>query len=128
MTEEDSKNEKKPEVWILDDEVLVSRAMDRTLRGFCEVRTYSHPDDVGDMLTGGEKPDLLITDYAMPSTNGLQMVTRIRSGGWTFPIIMVSSSNVEAEARSAGVDEYLDKPFDPSKLKERVREALKKKT
>ena len=69
---------------------------------------------------------LLITDYMMPTMNGLQLTAAVKTASPTTPVIMItaySSALLEQRARDVRVDTFLGKEaiFD---LKEIVRSVL----
>ncbi|MGH9197325.1 MAG: response regulator, partial [Acidimicrobiia bacterium] len=56
--------------------------------------------------------DVLVVDYAMPRSNGVDLVRALRAGNVKIPIVMVSgvaNSEEQAAAWEAGVNAYLDK-------------------
>jgi CheY-like chemotaxis protein len=63
-------------------------------------------------LQGGEPFDLLIFDHMLPGIDGVELTRRAREirGRSSTPVIMLTSSEVEREARRAGVDVFLRKP------------------
>ena len=63
-------------------------------------------------LQGGETFDLLILDHMLPGMNGVELTRRARRlrGHSRTPVIMLTASEVEREARVAGVDVFLRKP------------------
>ncbi len=74
------------------------------------------------------EPDLMVLDHRMPKPDGMEVLRRLRAGGGTFPIIMLTAhGNVElaVEAMKAGATEYLTKPFDLEELKLAIEKALK---
>ena len=69
-------------------------------------------DDALRRLQGGEPFDLLIFDHMLPGLDGVELTRRargLRSHSRT-PVIMLTASEVEREARGAGVDVFLRKP------------------
>lgn len=67
--------------------------------------------------------DLIVTDYNMPKVDGLQLTTYIRdeSEQKTIPIIMITSEQDTkrlAAIQHAGVSAILDKPFEPSSIRD----------
>ena len=63
-------------------------------------------------LQGGETFDLLILDHMLPGLDGVELTRRARElrGHSRTPVIMLTASEVEREARVAGVDVFLRKP------------------
>jgi CheY-like chemotaxis protein len=66
------------------------------------------------------RPDVVITDWAMPGLDGTQLIGRIRSAGGDYAYIMLLSGRVDEgasrEAMRAGADDVLSKPPDPAEL------------
>ncbi len=73
-------------------------------------------------LLGGENPSVIFLDASMPPPDGFEVCRRIRErhdGGPAPYIIMLTSAGQDADrlrALSVGVDEFITKPFSPSKL------------
>lgn len=70
-----------------------------------------------------EKPALVLTDLNMPEISGIQLTREIRKkySSEELPVIMVttqSDTQDHTEAKNAGVDDILIKPFNPATLKE----------
>ena len=63
-------------------------------------------------LQGGEPFDLLIFDHILPGLDGVELTRRARGlhSRKRTPVIMLTASEVECEARGAGVDIFLRKP------------------
>jgi signal transduction histidine kinase/CheY-like chemotaxis protein len=78
---------------------------------------------------GARRPDLLISDLAMPVMDGLAVARALRRDGSlrTLPILAVSASASDytrEEAIHAGCSEFLPKPIRAAELLERVRGLL----
>jgi CheY-like chemotaxis protein len=73
-----------------------------------------------------ERYDLIVTDYHMPGVDGMELARAVRAleHRQGTPIIMLTASPVELEARAAGVDSFLRKPEDIGRLVEAVRGQL----
>jgi DNA-binding NarL/FixJ family response regulator len=70
---------------------------------------------------------LLITDYNMPAMNGLELIQAVKIG-WPSTMIAMITAYVTPElarqARAAGADYYLPKPFPFDQLEAIVKAAL----
>ncbi len=77
----------------------------------------------------GQRPDLVITDLAMPVMDGFHLTRQLRAHETTgsVPIIAVTGHGVTATpvlAREAGCCRLFNKPFLPDELLEAVRGML----
>ena len=76
------------------------------------------------------KPDLVITDWDMPKTSGIQLITLLKNNPSTnnIPIIIatgvMTSSEHLREALEKGAIDYIRKPFDEIELFARTKAAL----
>ena len=66
--------------------------------------------------------DILVTDHAMGSMTGTQLIEKLRKEQFEIPIIMVSGNKeAEKEALTAGATEFLHKDLVMDRLVERVK-------
>ena len=78
------------------------------------------------LIEGETHVDLFLFDNRLPTGTGIEL-TRIARGlshRKETPLIMISASECEREARRAGANEFLRKPEDVSKIVETVRRLL----
>ena len=76
-------------------------------------------------------PDLILLDWMLPGTSGLELARRLRREESTreIPIIMLTARGEEIDrvnGLEAGVDEYVVKPFSTRELLARVRAVLRR--
>lgn len=71
--------------------------------------------------------DLMLVDNELPNVSGLELVTRARQLAHRKekPIVMLSASDIAAQAFRAGINVFLRKPEDIKKLVETVNRLLK---
>ncbi len=72
--------------------------------------------------------DLVLTDWNMPNRTGLDLTKDIRGGGSQAPIIMITTEAERqrvVDAVSAGVSDYLIKPFTADALREKLNKFVK---
>ena len=73
--------------------------------------------------------DLLLLDVMLPELDGISLCSRLRSHGYTLPILMLTACdtvNDEVNGLDAGADDYVIKPVDLQKLFARVRALLRR--
>ena len=74
--------------------------------------------------------DLILMDINMPLINGFDTTRKIREKGITTPVIALTAfdkQEVTEEAISAGMNDIMVKPFEPSKLFQVIKNQVNKK-
>ena len=117
-------------ILVIDDSATMRRIIRSHLAtmGFDDVVDV-HDGDLALARLAAEAVDLVITDWAMPSMSGPDLVRKIRSSPRhrTLPVLMITGIGQEediVEAIEAGVNGYIVKPFEPQTLKEKIRELV----
>jgi DNA-binding response OmpR family regulator len=73
--------------------------------------------------------DLIVLDLLLPRIDGLEVCLRLRSDGWTTPILMLTARgepDQRVEGLDVGADDYLPKPYHFPELLARVRALLRR--
>ncbi|MGA7988057.1 MAG: response regulator [Candidatus Dormiibacterota bacterium] len=114
----------RPRVLLADDDPRVLSVVSRylALEGY-EMSTVSD-GEAAVATAAAEVPDLIILDIMMPGIDGIEACRRIRANAATAqtPVLMFSALSEEAEqARLAGADGMLPKPFNLPGLAEAVK-------
>jgi signal transduction histidine kinase/ActR/RegA family two-component response regulator len=113
----------KVRVLIVDDEPTANEALEALLQSCgAEVRVAGSAAEA--LLTlDGWKPDVLISDIAMPEEDGYSLIRRIRErgpeqGGDVPAAALTAYAKIEDRVRilAAGFQMYLSKPADPNEL------------
>ena len=118
----------KSRVLVVDDEPQITRVLRTVLtsQGY-QVRTAGEGEAA--LTSFAEwRPELVITDLAMPHMDGIELCKRIRAIS-SVPIIVRSVKGEErtkVEALDSGADDYVTKPFGIDELLARVRAALRR--
>jgi PAS domain S-box-containing protein len=76
------------------------------------------------VLSGKLRVDLVVTDFNMPGTSGLEIARAIRDARPDLPVIMVSgyvNDELRTQAAAAGVRELIAKPQDREELRDAVQ-------
>ena len=76
-----------------------------------------------------DPPDVILLDITLPEVDGWEVLSRVRDQPETseIPVIVMTGRTMPADqvrAYNLGASAYLNKPFYPGELVEKVREAL----
>ena len=109
---------------VVDDTVETRTALSRLLRriGFDDILTAEDGRDALDQVREAGPIDLALVDWYMPNLDGVSTIRALRSqaGFRDVPILMVTGESDLQRimlALSAGADDYVTKPFDPTSLR-----------
>ena len=85
-----------------------------------------------DLMIRAELPDLVLLDWMLPGSSGIQYARRLRSDERTngIPIIMLTARSEEGdkiEGLDSGADDYVTKPFSPKELLARIKAVLRRR-
>lgn len=123
--------QKKPHILVTDDE----RAIRNTLKEILEFEDYqvSTAESGQDALKLIDEYsiDLMFLDIKMQGLDGMETLKRIRSKGYSFPVVMVSGNGtieIAVEATKMGAFDFLEKPPDLNRLLLTARNALSQQT
>lgn len=117
-------------VVLVDDHALCRNGLTDLLhhRGnITVVAALGDPDRVAPTLLE-HKPDLVVLDLRMPSTDGLTLLRRLRAEGCDTPAVILTMSDGEADlaaALRAGVRGYLLKDMEPEEVIAAVERAAR---
>ena len=122
-------NQQKRKILIVDDDARLRELLLRYLgeQGFA---VQAAPNgQFMDKLVNRELFDLIVLDLMMPQEDGLAICRRLRAGGNTTPIIMLTAKGEEVDriiGLEMGADDYLPKPFNPRELVARINAVLRR--
>jgi len=118
----------KPLILVIDDDAAIRQSLTRelVLAGY---DTVAAADGVeGKELFQEHRPDLVVTDVAMPRADGFLVISAVRRIDRT-PIVVLSVRGEEEDkvrALDLGADDYVTKPFSLRELLARVRTQLRR--
>jgi two-component system, LuxR family, response regulator FixJ len=118
----------KPVIYVVDDDpgVLGSLRFLLETDGF-EVETFRSGPALLKSIASNEA-DCFVIDYKMPSIDGIDLASRLRSRDVAAPIILITGypdDNIPAKAAIAGVHHVLLKPHLEESLVARIRDAIR---
>ncbi|MCK5719613.1 MAG: response regulator, partial [Thiomargarita sp.] len=118
-----------PRIMIVDDSLSVRKSLSLLVEdaGF-EVSLAKDGLEAVEMIAE-VRPNVMLVDMEMPRMNGLELTAHVRSNQATkkIPIFMITSRTTEKhreQAKSAGVNAYLTKPYQENELLSLIDKAL----
>jgi CheY-like chemotaxis protein len=121
-----SKHTNQPIVFVVDDEPMLLELAEAILKplGY-QVRTFRDPE-LALKECSTARPDVIITDYAMPRMTGMDLIRECRRLNPRQKIILLSGTVDEHVFAEAPVkpDQFLTKPYQIQELAERVRSLI----
>ena len=120
-------------VLIVDDEPFILRSLSFVLEraGFTVLQARDG-DEALEALRDS-RPRLVVLDVMMPRRSGYEVCEIVKGDPDlrdTYVILLTAKGQGSAKDRGveAGADEFMTKPFSPSRLVERIREILSART
>lgn len=121
-------------ILIIDDETQITRAIEtylmmesyrpfianngaEALKIICEEKTQNNPIH------------MIVTDLQMPVMNGLQLINELEKLKIDTPVLVMTgfgTKEIVIELLRKGIKDYIDKPFEPLELIQRINRFFKK--
>ncbi|RMD47340.1 MAG: sigma-54-dependent Fis family transcriptional regulator [Alphaproteobacteria bacterium] len=113
---------------IIDDEADMRLSIGQWLQlsGFRTVAFTGAEEALAEI--GPDWPGIVITDIRMPGMDGMALLRRLMSLDPQLPVIIITGHGdvpMAVEAMRLGAYDFLEKPFDPERMADLVRRALK---
>lgn len=116
----------KPIVFLVDDDPAILKALPRALRQHgLDVEPYASALEF--LESYDDQPGCLVLDLSMPDMTGLELQTELAQRQINIPIIFITGHGgvpESVQALRAGAIDFLEKPFLPETLLQRIEEAL----
>jgi len=116
-------------ILVVEDEVKIAGAIARGLRQEKFVVEIQNDGDSGLGAALGDEYDLIILDWMLPGTSGVDICQEIRKAQIKTPILFLTAKSQirdRVTGLDAGADDYLIKPFSFEELLARVRALLRR--
>ena len=119
-----------PKVLVVDDDPIFRKIIGQYLLPMqVDITECENGGDAWNLLTGGFRPHLIISDIQMPVRNGFDLLVDIRMTVKLsqIPVIMVTGdSNEKTRERvlRLGAQDFVSKPIDPGDFVPRVRQFI----
>jgi two-component system KDP operon response regulator KdpE len=115
-------------ILIVDDDPAIRDSLSKELRAAGYGTTTAADGSEGIAAFQSQVPDLVLTDLAMPCSDGFELIAAIRASS-RVPIVVLSVRGADPDkvrALDLGADDFVTKPFSMAELLARVRAQLRR--
>ena len=115
-------------VLVIDDEPPIRRFLRTSLSAQGYSILEAENGESGLAMLSRNAIDIVVLDLGLPGIDGLEVLKRLREGGSSIPVIVLSSRDDEkgkVAALDLGADDYVTKPFGMEELLARIRAAMR---
>jgi two-component system, OmpR family, phosphate regulon response regulator PhoB len=116
---------------LVEDDAALAELLEWNFKseGYDVVRTADGDEAL--LLAAEHSPDIVVLDWMIEGTSGIEVCRRLRRGKETanVPVIMLTARGTEEDrirGLETGADDYLTKPFSPRELLVRVATILRR--
>ena len=119
-------------ILIVEDEPAIQELISYNLRNTGFIVACAGSAEQAKIMVNDVLPDLILLDWMLPGTNGIDFARYLRQGARTkaIPIIMLTARVDESDKVSGlevGADDYVIKPFSPRELVARIKAVLRRR-
>jgi len=115
-------------ILLVDDEPHIIGLLERALRADGLDPISAEDGESALQVLAERDVSLVVLDVGLPGIDGFDVLRRIRAGGSSVPVIMLTARSGTAdtvEALDAGASDYVPKPFVVAELLARIRSRLR---
>lgn len=118
-------------ILVIEDNTLVRELIGSCLQNLrAKVRCVTSAEEGLDVIRGGERPDLVLTDVVLPKRSGAEFVQHLRAHPATrslrvVAVTVLGDGNSAQRLRAAGFNDVIAKPIDPAQFATQVAKWLK---
>jgi two-component system KDP operon response regulator KdpE len=115
-------------ILVIDDDPGIRESLSKELRAAGYTTVVASEGREGLDRAKSRAPDLILTDLAMPVSDGFELISAVRASSKT-PIIVLSVRGGDPDkvrALDLGADDYVTKPFSVPELLARIRAHLRR--
>jgi DNA-binding response OmpR family regulator len=111
-------------ILIIDDDIGLSRMAALVLRRQAFDVDVANSGDDGLALLQAKRYDAIVLDMRMPGKDGRTVFREMRAAGVESPVLVLSAYDARRARDELGSQAFLDKPFEPDILVERINEMI----
>lgn len=130
MSQEEAEVRRKT-VLIVDDEAAIREMVSLALETAKFNVLEASDSQEGRAIIIDSQPDVVLLDWMMPGTTGLELLRRLRRDPLTekIPVILLTAKTSEDSkitGLDSGADDFISKPFSPKELVSRIRAVIRR--
>jgi two-component system phosphate regulon response regulator PhoB len=119
-------------ILVIEDESAIQELLKLNLTQAGHTALLASSAEQARHLMQQTQPDLIILDWMLPGTSGIEFARRLKADDFTreIPIIMLTAKGEEPDkirGLEAGADDYVTKPFSPRELIARIKAVLRRR-
>ena len=119
-------------ILVVEDEPAIQELIACNLEMAGHVATRAESGERALEIIRQSLPDLVLVDWMLPGTSGIELARRLRSDRRTqaIPIIVLTARSEERDklmGLEIGADDYVTKPFSPRELNARIKAVLRRR-
>ncbi|MFC3283289.1 sigma-54-dependent transcriptional regulator [Litchfieldella rifensis] len=118
-------------IWLVDDDPDVRESLSQWLElSELTVRTFSRAQSALEALRDEAPCGVLVSDVKMPGLDGLALLRAVQELDEALPVVLITGHGdvpMAVAAMREGAWDFVEKPFEPEQLEERVRRALERR-
>ena len=115
---------------VVDDDQRVHQSLKAVLFEY-QLIPFTDPQKALEFLVSPNEAKMAIVDVCMKGLNGIEVLEKIKRAKKDLAVMIITAhgtQDIVIEALRLHADDYMEKPFDVPKLKERVKSILKERS
>jgi DNA-binding response OmpR family regulator len=111
-------------ILVIEDDRAMAGLLQKGLQEENHVVSTAHDGHAGLDLAANYQFDVIVLDWMLPGIDGLEVSRRLRKGGNSTPILMLTARDAVSDivkGLDAGTDDFLTKPFSFAEFLARLR-------
>ena len=116
-------------ILLIEDEPALRNALQDAFEHHGYSVIIAEDGETGLRKADTERPDLVILDVMLPGIDGFEVCMKLRSSGFTAPVLMLTARSEEVDrvvGLEIGADDYIIKPFSTRELLARIKAHLRR--
>jgi DNA-binding response OmpR family regulator len=116
---------------LVEDDIGLAEILAEALSDYGYAVDVVHDGEMAWEQAIGDDYCLILLDINLPKLDGISLCQRLRSRGYTVPILMVTARDANTDkviGLDAGADDYVVKPLDLLELMARIRALMRRGT